>query len=111
MIKILEVIGKQDELSDCSFIIDEGVMKYQQRIQATFRLNSNKLSEIYFKSNSMLVQLLREMLQFNPYYRPTAKECLQHKIFDHIRVAGLESNAPFKINIDADRNEYKFDYE
>lgn len=51
------------------------------------------------------------MLQFNPYYRPTAKECLQHKVFDKIRVAGLESNAPFKINIDADRNEYKFDYE
>jgi len=51
------------------------------------------------------------MLEFNPYFRPTAKECLQSKLFDSIRVAGLEASAPFKINIDVDRNEFKFDYE
>jgi len=51
------------------------------------------------------------MLEINPYFRPTAKECLQNKMFDKIRVAGLEVSAPFKINIDVDRNEYKFDYE
>lgn len=51
------------------------------------------------------------MLEINPYFRPTAKECLQNKIFDKIRVAGLEVSAPFKINIDVDRNEHKFDYE
>lgn len=51
------------------------------------------------------------MLEFNPYYRPTAKECLQSKLFDSIRVPGLEASAPFKINIDVDRNEFKFDYE
>ena len=58
-----------------------------------------------------MIQLLQDMLEFNPYYRPTAKECLQSKLFDSIRVAGLEASAPFKINIDVDRNEYKFDYE
>jgi hypothetical protein len=26
-------------------------------------------------------------------------------------VPGLESSAPFKINIDVDRNEFEFDYE
>ena len=51
------------------------------------------------------------MLEFNPYFRPTAKECLQNKIFDNIRVAGLEISAPFKINIDVDRNQHQFDYE
>lgn len=51
------------------------------------------------------------MLDFNPYFRATAKECLSSKLFDNIRVAGLEASAPFKINIDIDRNEYKFDYE
>ena len=51
------------------------------------------------------------MLEFNPYFRPTAKECLQSKVFDAIRVPGLEASAPFKINIDIDRNENKFDYE
>ena len=28
MIKILNILGKQDEKTDCSFILDEGVMKY-----------------------------------------------------------------------------------
>jgi len=51
------------------------------------------------------------MLEFNPYFRPTAKECLQNKIFDNIRVTGLEISAPFKINIDVDRNQHQFDYE
>jgi N-dimethylarginine dimethylaminohydrolase len=51
------------------------------------------------------------MLEFNPYFRPTAKECLQNRIFDEIRVPGLEAAAPFKINIECDRNEYQFDYE
>lgn len=51
------------------------------------------------------------MLQFNPFMRPTAKECLQCPIFDQIRVPGLEQAAPFKINIEVDRNDLKFDYE
>ena len=51
------------------------------------------------------------MLEFNPYFRPTAKECLSHPLFKNIRVLGLETSAPFKINIDVDRNEHKFDYE
>lgn len=63
------------------------------------------------QTNPMIIELLNEMLQFNPYMRPTAKECLQCQLFDSIRVQGLESTAPFKINIDVDRNELKFDYE
>jgi len=58
-----------------------------------------------------MLGLLASMLEFNPYFRPTAKECLQNKLFDSIRVTGLEASAPFKINIDVDRNEYKFDYD
>lgn len=46
------------------------------------------------------------MLEFNPFFRPTAKECLQSKIFDEIRVPDLEAAAPFKINIEVDRNEH-----
>lgn len=58
-----------------------------------------------------MIKLLKEMLQFNPSMRPTAKECLQSPIFDQIRVPGLEQAAPFKINIEVDRNELKFDYD
>lgn len=51
------------------------------------------------------------MLEFNPAFRPRAKELIQNKIFDSIRIKALESYAPFKINVDVDRNEYMFDYE
>ena len=51
MIKILNVLGKQDEKTDCSFIMDEGVMKYQQRIQAQFNSNSNQIKKMFPKTN------------------------------------------------------------
>ena len=111
MIKILNVLGKQDEATDMSFIFDEGVFRYQKRIQQSFQLNSNKLKEVFPNSKEAILSLLREMLEFNPYFRPTAKECLQSPLFSNIRVQGLEASAPFKINIDVDRNEHKFDYE
>ena len=111
MIKILNVLGKQDEPSDMSFIQDEGVQKYQKRIQNNFKLNDIKLKEVFPNTRQQILVLLREMLEFNPFFRPTAKECLSNPIFKNIRVPGLEASAPFKINIDVDRNDHKFDYE
>jgi hypothetical protein len=34
MIKILDILGKQDKDLDYSFILDEGVLKYQERLSA-----------------------------------------------------------------------------
>jgi hypothetical protein len=34
------------------------------------------------------------MLEFNPYFRVTAAECLKNKIFDEIRIPHLEESAP-----------------
>lgn len=41
-----------------------------------------------------MIQLVRDMLEYNPFFRPTAKECLQNPIFDEIRVPALERDAP-----------------
>ena len=82
MIKILKVLGRQNEELDCSFILDEGVMKYQSRIQSQFTNTSNQIAKMFPKTNPLIIQLLRDMLEFNPYFRPTAKECLQSKLFD-----------------------------
>ena len=71
----------------------------------------SKLGKIFNKSNPLLLNLLSDLLAFNPQFRPTAKECLKNPIFDDIRVPGLEKSAPYKINIDVDRHEYQFDYE
>jgi len=51
------------------------------------------------------------MLEFNPYFRPTAKELLRHKIFDKIRISKNEEASPSKIVVDIDKNEFKQSYE
>lgn len=50
------------------------------------------------------------MLQYNPYFRPTAKQLLQNKIFDSIRVPANEKKGPHKFVLNFDANEYKYDY-
>ena len=53
------------------------------------------------------------MLEFNPYFRPTAKDLLKNKIFDEYRMPELEEKCPSRIKIDIDLNcekIYKEDY-
>lgn len=50
------------------------------------------------------------MLQYNAYFRPTAKQLLQHKIFDEIRVPANEKKGPHKFVMNFDLNEFKYDY-
>lgn len=51
------------------------------------------------------------MLEFNHYYRPTARELLKAAIFDNIRIPSIEEPSPHKILIDIDKNEFKQDYD
>ena len=51
------------------------------------------------------------MLEFNHFLRPSAETLLNHRVFDKIRDPSVEIKAPYKIIINADFNEFKFDYE
>ena len=42
------------------------------------------------------------MLEYNPFFRPSAKECLQNPIFDEIRVTMLERDAQEEIVTEVD---------
>lgn len=48
--------------------------------------------------NKGLLDLLEGMLQFNPEFRLTASECLQHKVFDQVRK--LKRERPSNTQID-----------
>lgn len=50
------------------------------------------------------------MLQFNPYFRPTAKELLKSDYFDDVRKPNLEGLAPEKLLLDTDTDQ-AFDHE
>jgi len=45
------------------------------------------IKERFSETSAELVEILEQMLEFNHYYRPTAKELLRNKIFDNIRIA------------------------
>ena len=54
------------------------------------------------------------MLEINPYFRPSASQLIESKIFDKIRVPRNEKLEPFsslKTKVKIDHNEYRYDYE
>ena len=51
------------------------------------------------------------MLEFNPYFRPTAKDLLKNPIFDNIRKAENESTASSRIVLECDENKYQNIYD
>ena len=67
---ILRTLGHPDA-TDLSFIT------YPDQIGYTLALSPNQpkssFSEKYIYSDKELIQILTNMLEFNPYYRPTAK--------------------------------------
>jgi serine/threonine protein kinase len=62
------------------------------------------------KANKDLVELLKSLVQVNPFFRPTAKECLKNPVFDTIREQVKEKTqitSKIKLEIDHDK---AFDY-
>ena len=57
-----------------------------------------------------LKAILKSMLEFNPYFRASAKEVLQNKYFDDIRIPMNEGNAPYKLKFEIDADN-AFDYD
>ena len=54
------------------------------------------------------------MLEINPYFRPTASQLIESKVFDKIRVPRNEKLEPYsslKTKVKIDHNEYRYDYE
>mgnify|MGYP000105742680 FL=1 len=50
------------------------------------------------------------MLEFNPFFRSSAREILKDTIFDDIRIHDNERQAPTKLKLAVD-NDDAFDYE
>lgn len=50
----------------------------------------SKLDLIFPNTDPALINLLKGLLEFNPYYRLTADQALQSPIFDFVRVKEQE---------------------
>ena len=97
IIIINEKFGKLDQ-DVLSFISNENIYDYQMKVLSDKPHQFEKGVKNMFNSCSpQLLKLVLDMLEYNPFFRPSAKECLQNPIFDEIRVTMLERDAQEEI--------------
>ena len=87
-----------DPKVDFSFLTNKDENEYCMDAMTLANKNkAEKLAEVFSRTDSELLNILSEMLQFNPHLRPTADQLLKREIFNEIRVPGNEVKAPHKI--------------
>ena len=104
---ILEILGDQDAC-DTSFVSESSALDYIR----TLTPNSCKIDfkkEFPFTTPEIL-DLLKNMLEFNPHFRSSAGDLLKNAVFDKIRKPNMEQAAPFQVNLAVDGTG-AFDYE
>ena len=93
----------------CFILRDETKMYLDQlvKLQPYDKLDFYKL---FSHLNVRLVNILVALLKLNPYFRPSAKECLKDSLFDtFIRDPEFENTGSKKILLDYDKDD-AYDY-
>lgn len=92
---IVEVLDK-DQPEDMSFITFEKAAKYYEQMK-TSKCAKNKISlgSMFPDAQPYLIHLLKQMLEINPWFRPSAKQLLANPVFDEIRNPTIELDSPF----------------
>jgi len=86
---IFEMIGTPDAL-ETSFITDSKALSYLERFKPQKAVD---LKMLYPKSDPQGLDLMKQMLSFNPYFRPTVDECLKHPYFEEVTQFSTAVNA------------------
>ena len=85
-----------------SFLSTDDIKSHENYLNA---IKTNNLrddyTQIFDKTDPDLLKILEKMLQFNPYFRPTAKQLLKDKYFDEIRKKEVEKAAklPYRLKV------------
>ena len=111
--KILSILGTPNE-EDTSFITDNKAIEYIQTFPKCKRI---ELSVKYPTATPEVIDFMNKLLVFNPFFRMTALEAIQCKVFDSVRNVKKESiiqqiskSAIHDIKLEVDRDD-AFDYE
>lgn len=76
IIVVNEKFGKVNS-EDLSFISNENIYDYQMKVCSDKPRQFEKgVSKMFGPCSPHLVQLTLDMLEYNPFFRPSAKECL-----------------------------------
>lgn len=81
---------------DRAFLTEEGALKYLDFICQDNRKCT--LSQLFPTASRLAQSLLKGLLEFNPYFRLSAKEALQHPLFDKVRQPKFERPCPVHIS-------------
>mmetsp|Transcript_32631 Transcript_32631/g.49890 ORF Transcript_32631/g.49890 Transcript_32631/m.49890 type:complete len:177 (+) Transcript_32631:754-1284(+) len=103
---ILGTMGDQGS-SSLSFITERSNKEYTRSMMS-------KVPKLKFKkeldaNSSELIHVLESMLEFNPYFRPSANSLIKNSLFDSVRDLDWETLAEEKIHLDIDQ-EGQYDY-
>lgn len=79
--KIFEVIGTPND-DDKSFVTDQKALEYLDTFSQKSRCD---LSKKYPGASAEAIDFLDKILQFNPYFRMSLKEAIEHPLFDDVR--------------------------
>ena len=97
---------------DLSFISSEKTREYIKYLSKNQGVSQNKLEEINEDQtiDADLKTLLNNLLQLNPYFRWSPRECLRLSTFDDFRCQELENIKGTKIKLAVDQDQV-YDYE
>lgn len=93
---IFEVIGSPNE-DDKSFVTDQ---KAQEYLNAFPKKDRQDLQTVYPGAGEEAIDLLHRILVFNPYFRLSLDECLNHPFFKKVRKQEKELTSETPIEFD-----------
>lgn len=82
---------------DSSFILDSNALQYLHKFKPR---KAKDLHAHFPKVHPEGVKLLKSLLQFNPYFRPTAEQALQSPYFDEVRSHNRIKKAKTQVNLE-----------
>lgn len=99
---IVDNLGKSDEL-DMSFITNpKGKQYFEFLNKAAPSKSSAPLHILMNLKDTALRDIIKPMLEINPYFRPTAKELLKHSYFDEVRIPEYEHSSKQRLALEID---------
>lgn len=93
---IFQVIGTPNE-EDKSYVTDQKALEYLNAFPKSDRVN---LSTVYPGAGEEAIDLLHKILVFNPYFRVSIDECLEHSFFKKCRKSEKEIGSANVIQFD-----------
>ena len=100
----MQKLGKLDD-SAFNFITTQEGLEFVQKANALCQPQEKACLSTLREQDYGPAPIIMQMLQFNPYLRPSAKELLAHPYFDAVRDPKMEISSEYKLLLDVDMDE------